>query len=1041
VTTKARWLHISDFHLKKGASYDRDRVLGSLIRSIPALLRRVGAIDFVVASGDIAFSGRKEEYDEATPFFDGVLQALQLEKSRLFVIPGNHDVDRTHNNALSRTLDTPQVADAYFSGESDLPHLALRQSAYSKWYDEYFSGVRKFAKRSSVCAKETLQIGDCEIEISLINSAIFSADDNDHGKLLIGRRSVESAYAASLTNAKALRLTIIHHPLSWISMVESANVKATLRDNSDLILSGHLHETDIEQAQGVIGSALHLSAGASYQGSKWPNTALICSFDGTSVDALPIQFVDRPRDTWTIDPSIFPEESSFSRTYPLARFCEVSNSQAMSLSPEEELATTDSALNSKRLWEEDLFTNGTGKRIYVDPRLMPQSQEAAIHEVSLGQPIPIDQIVTDDKSYIIETRSEYGGSNLAKRLAYEIERKGRSAAVQDSRTFPNYKAKIVSELIALKGTVKPTTLIFDNFDVEQHSRMLKELSATGLAARVVLIAVNRDVAIASLSEVDHLPFKLTRIFMWPFSREGVRRVTADVFDTDDSAFVSRTVDKVYSDLLSLCIPLTPPNVIMYLRVLVKENDFAPLNRVHIHQRYIREGLSKSADIYRGNFNAKNKIDVVAAFTFEVYSKKERSFELQDWSRFCVFHKAERLKEFDESDLLAELCDSGIMIKRNGRYFFRYSFFFNFFLGRYFAMNRLAFKDFLANESYLQVPAVIDVVTGLESENDLVLDHLTQQLNARLNDFGVKYVEPEFDPLLTALWPDNTQEQERLWNPIQEAIEKGPSSTNEIDELKTSFLAEARTDHQQVVYQNFTDLENVLFVIGSSLCDALRNSDDALADLKLAALDAILRMEMVAFQVGTMFAEKLATQRFFGWGGALFVDFDNPSEDEDKQSIEVVARVVASLSKAVATKIGEEIGTFKLANVFRSRAATVGEVGFLDVLLFSCILEAKGPGWADTINSILLKTGRNAFYLRVMLSLLMRNISTGLERGRDMDAAKRLVAVIHSKRGHNKQAPGEKLVSKMLQSLETKGAFSSDQSEEGDLSKSEGPEAS
>ena len=50
-------------------------------------------------------------------------------------------------------------------------------------------------------------------------------------------------------------------------MVESSNVKALMRENCDIILTGHLHENDVEQVQGLDAAALHLAAGASYQGS------------------------------------------------------------------------------------------------------------------------------------------------------------------------------------------------------------------------------------------------------------------------------------------------------------------------------------------------------------------------------------------------------------------------------------------------------------------------------------------------------------------------------------------------------------------------------------------------------------------------------------------------------------------------------------------------------------------------------------------------------------------------------------------------------
>ena len=44
-------------------------------------------------SGDVAYSGKEEEYVRAKRFFDKLLSTLKLPAERLFIVPGNHDVD------------------------------------------------------------------------------------------------------------------------------------------------------------------------------------------------------------------------------------------------------------------------------------------------------------------------------------------------------------------------------------------------------------------------------------------------------------------------------------------------------------------------------------------------------------------------------------------------------------------------------------------------------------------------------------------------------------------------------------------------------------------------------------------------------------------------------------------------------------------------------------------------------------------------------------------------------------------------------------
>ena len=96
------WLHISDVHFSGLGSYDQNRLVSALLKSLPNLTLRFGKPDFVFFTGDVAKTGNRSEYAEASSFFDKLLSALELKRSRLLVVPGNHDVDRSQSNGLSR---------------------------------------------------------------------------------------------------------------------------------------------------------------------------------------------------------------------------------------------------------------------------------------------------------------------------------------------------------------------------------------------------------------------------------------------------------------------------------------------------------------------------------------------------------------------------------------------------------------------------------------------------------------------------------------------------------------------------------------------------------------------------------------------------------------------------------------------------------------------------------------------------------------------------------------------------------------------------
>ena len=90
------WLHISDLHFRTSQAYDANVVLRALLRDVAERIEQEGLQpDFLAVSGDIAFSGQPAEYDLARRFFDDLLRTTELPKERLFLVPGNHDVNRS----------------------------------------------------------------------------------------------------------------------------------------------------------------------------------------------------------------------------------------------------------------------------------------------------------------------------------------------------------------------------------------------------------------------------------------------------------------------------------------------------------------------------------------------------------------------------------------------------------------------------------------------------------------------------------------------------------------------------------------------------------------------------------------------------------------------------------------------------------------------------------------------------------------------------------------------------------------------------------
>lgn len=224
------WLHLSDVHIRANDSYDRDVVLRALVKSVRRFRENGCSPDVVFATGDIGSSGKLGEYEVATAFLDELLDAAGLERRDLFVIPGNHDVDRDRGVGLARSLASREEADAYFGPDSPRPHLTQKQGAFLAWYEEFFAGIRG-CPESSCGPVELVGAGGLRLGILPINSALFCQNDDDHAKLWVGRRSLDAAITDLGELPADLRIALIHHPLDWLADLERSNVRATLARN------------------------------------------------------------------------------------------------------------------------------------------------------------------------------------------------------------------------------------------------------------------------------------------------------------------------------------------------------------------------------------------------------------------------------------------------------------------------------------------------------------------------------------------------------------------------------------------------------------------------------------------------------------------------------------------------------------------------------------------------------------------------------------------------------------------------------------------
>ena len=133
-------LHISDFHFRApdclDPSVDADRPFRTrLVQDVRALVAELGSVGAILIGGDIAFKGAPDEYKTALVWIRELAAVAGCPFERVFVIPGNHDLDRATISCGRRPpamrrlplCDQPRASGSY-GRRSATPTLAERSS-------------------------------------------------------------------------------------------------------------------------------------------------------------------------------------------------------------------------------------------------------------------------------------------------------------------------------------------------------------------------------------------------------------------------------------------------------------------------------------------------------------------------------------------------------------------------------------------------------------------------------------------------------------------------------------------------------------------------------------------------------------------------------------------------------------------------------------------------------------------------------------------------------------------------------------------------
>ena len=464
------WLHLSDVHLRPRDAWEQDVVLRAMCNDIR---RRRDTLtpDFVLLSGDLAFSGKPEEYEIAATFLDALSEACGVPPASIYCVPGNHDIDRDRQRmaftGTRATLQDQNRTDAFLapSSREELETLLRREEGYRNFQASYFDRQDRRPTEDGLAYVAHLAIDDVRLAIVALDSAwLADGGMEDHGRLLIGERQIVNALRLAQSDHEPphVVLAMSHHPLHILHEFDRRPAQTRIERDCHFLHCGHLHDPEYRPAGDAPHACLTLTAGASFETRHTHN-----SYSTVFLDLL---HAVRVVTTIRYDPGDVAFTAALPQTFPI----EIRPSDNCSV---HELATfiaTDPAPTS---WPHYLAALLLNQKAEIP---IPTNAGFTLGPVALLESGPDSEYKTRTVAFTAfrnALRVLYPGLPLAR--IFELHGAVVSAYGATLGTLSQMRPELTARLDALEADARALAAIEPSDSVPHTIRMLNDIATTG----------------------------------------------------------------------------------------------------------------------------------------------------------------------------------------------------------------------------------------------------------------------------------------------------------------------------------------------------------------------------------------------------------------------------------------------------------------------------------------------------------------------------------------------------------------------------------
>lgn len=967
-------IHLSDLHI-------RQENLDSIKESRDALICDIkancmdGTIALIVCSGDLVFSGTKENFDLALEnFLEPIIAGLNLKEEQIVYVPGNHEVDigkvdmDFSDSFTNRILKSGVTADDFKK-----PNVTDRLATFFE-YADLFSN---WSIESPVFTK-IISIANINYGVTLINTAWNTAGDstNEAKKIIIPR----SAMVTSLNDIQSCdkKILVMHHPIDWFYDDNAAEIEVLL-NKYDFVLTGHKHFEHVSFVRGMNGTTIYNFA-SKVDVNSTENGYTIIKFD----DSSEVEVTNR---TYVKKRLAFAPNTTVSENGKLTFTIETDSTQQL---------CCDTILNTKNGFIKELSTlfivnlldNSSNKSfddLFVMPKIEKRSEQAK------------ERYDDPDKKFIFDVskmldcsggditfwgKKESGKTIFANYVAKYIYENYHSVKkipiVLDCKMLQGYKSAIEKAVISKTSDLMDESksiskekiitllengcfvLILDNFDKLASSKALVDTFKTKypnnkiIYFRTEIPAAFTDEDEATLQE--RYSGTTHNYFIRSMDKHSIRKLAQNVGEINPN-IEDGYIDKIIYSFSVNNMPRTPFAVSLILSICNESSNYLPTNQAKIVEAFMEKLLEKlnPEEMLSKTFNFDNKERFLACFAQLLFSKKSYSVSKDEFLEFTKEYHTKKGYILKDSRFDTLFFDKGILVEYDDLVFFRYECLNDYYLAKYCILN----KDFLcsniiSNNSYLDYADVINYYAGMMLDDADLIGKLQDRILPYLSshsDLGNLF---EVDSIKLELGIPEDQVKTTIASTKQLSTEEKDTLTDTPDTSESY----APTKCKANIHYN----ENMTFALTVELLGRVLKSSEELENVtKQEALQIFISSCLVLwkqFRESVLsFASKINEE--------ILASQKEDSNESLKDSMDKAYSDFCDILKlcvplAMSSFIFECVGTEKMRLIFNDYYSKQSYSSPEKLLLLMLLCDLKVPGWAAKLQDYIKNTSKKDF---------------------------------------------------------------------------------